>query len=185
LYYWANGCTQPVAADVAGIGIATLKVWADIVAAAIVCGLQERYFCPPSDIDNIRFMFGLRRGIDCVSMAVDGTHIPWRPDDADIKQDCRNYKGWTSILVLAFATSDYIIRGADIGDVGRASDSTVYDRSPVSVPHVALSIFCLKKSNYGRSFVLNKYLHAGGRQDPQRPRRLVGPWRPHRCRLRF
>ena len=58
-------------------------------------------------------------------MATDGSHIPFRPDDAATAIDYRNYKGWTSILAVAFVTSFFTFVDADVGAAGRSGDNTV------------------------------------------------------------
>ena len=57
--------------------------------------------------------------------AVDGSHVPFKPDDAATAIDYRNYKGWTSILAVAFVNSYFLFVGADVGAPGRAGDNTV------------------------------------------------------------
>eukprot|EP00965_Chrysotila_dentata_P072811 2406550-Pleurochrysis_carterae.AAC.1 len=59
---------------------------------------------PPSlqQLEAVRQQFASRRDIPSVGMACDGTHIPFNPTDESTAQEYRNYKGWTSLLVVAF-----------------------------------------------------------------------------------
>ena len=77
----------------------------------------------------IRAKFAERRGIWCVTMTVDGTHVPWVPDDARFREDYHNYKGWFSLLCLMFVDSFYMFVDAEIGHPGRASDMSITEHS--------------------------------------------------------
>ena len=57
-----------------------------------------------------------------MAMAVDGTHVPFRPDDSTTAIDYmyRNYKGWKSILAVAFVNSFFLFVDADVGAAGRS-----------------------------------------------------------------
>jgi len=131
IFLLANGCTEKVAAHAAGIAPTTLASYVDEVLPPIIMVLRQKYCGKPSqeEINKSRFGFSYRRGLDCVRYAVDGTQIPWTPDNALNSIEYRNYKGWKSILVLAFVDSNYIFRGANIGWPGRAGDSTVFQSS--------------------------------------------------------
>ena len=77
--------------------------------------------------------FASRRGFPGVSLAVDGSHIPFRPKNRSFFMDYHKYfKGWTSILAVAFVDSYYrFIFDVDVGYPGRAGDNTVLSRSPL------------------------------------------------------
>ena len=47
------------------------------------------------------------------------------PDDKDTAIDYRNYKGWTSILAVAFVNSFHLFVDAAVGAPGRSGDNTV------------------------------------------------------------
>jgi hypothetical protein len=69
--------------------------------------------------------FEKKRGISNVGTAVNGIHVPWKPDDARYTEDLHNYKGWHSILVVAFVNSYYMFSGVEIGWAGRSCDTRV------------------------------------------------------------
>lgn len=79
---------------------------------------------PPERLQRVREEFAARRGIGNVAMAVDGTHCPFRGG-----ADYRNYKGWESILLLAFVNSFHLFVDGDVGAPGRAGDNTVLAQS--------------------------------------------------------
>ena len=73
--------------------------------------------------------FASRRGIPGVSLACDGSHVPFKPKNKAVAGDYRNYKGWTSILAVAFVDSFYRFYAVDVGYPGRAGDNTVLARN--------------------------------------------------------
>jgi hypothetical protein len=83
----------------------------------------------PEHLAEIRANFAARRGVPGVAMAVDGTHIPFAPPDEATRGDYRNYKGWYSILVLAFVNSFYLFVDADVGAAGKSGDNSVMKTS--------------------------------------------------------
>ena len=60
-----------------------------------------------------------------MTMACDGTHIPFKPLGKKLYLEYRNFKGWTSILAVAFVDSYYRFFDVDVGYPGRAGDNTV------------------------------------------------------------
>eukprot|EP00967_Tisochrysis_lutea_P158875 scaffold326430_cov57-Tisochrysis_lutea.AAC.1 len=56
-------------------------------------------------VQRVREQFASRRGIPKVGMACDGTHVPFKPPCKRTANDFKNYKGWESILVVAFVDS--------------------------------------------------------------------------------
>lgn len=134
LFWLAHGGGFIPTAAACGIGETTLRSYVSETIGGINIVLGQRYFSTPSaaDVASNRVLFGSRRGLDCVALAVDGTHIPWVPDDAYTSDRYRNYKGWNSISVLAFCDSRYIFRGLDVGWPGRASDATIFSVSDVT-----------------------------------------------------
>eukprot|EP00961_Rhodomonas_salina_P046688 626612-Rhodomonas_salina.1 len=59
-------------------------------------------------LERCKRKFAERRNIGDVAMTVDGTHVPWTPDQARYREDYHNYKGWHSILCLMFIDSFYM-----------------------------------------------------------------------------
>ena len=58
-------------------------------------------------------------------MACDGSHVPFGTHHGDY----RNYKGWYSILAVAFVNSYHLFVDADVGFPGKAGDNTVLNHS--------------------------------------------------------
>ena len=86
----------------------------------------------PFDEDSrkaVREQFASRRGIGQAMLACDGSHIPFKPKNKTVGYDYRNYKGWTSILAVAFVDSFYRFFDVHVGYPGRAGDNTVLARN--------------------------------------------------------
>jgi hypothetical protein len=124
LYTFAHGGEFGLKADVAGVAVETLRTWLYDFCAAVQEVIEPVYMpsAPPSDEEKNRRreQFASRRGIPNVALACDGTHVRFVTSD----DDYRNYKGWHSILVLAFVNSFHLFVSADIGWPGRAGDGT-------------------------------------------------------------
>lgn len=131
LYYFAFGCDYKTVADVGGIGESTAQAYVHEVSQAIISNLTDLYCAPPTPetVSYWRRLFGLRRGLDCVALAADGTHIPWIPNGVHNPEDY--YKGFHSISCLAFVSSDYIFRGFEVGSPGGQGDATIFSMSRV------------------------------------------------------
>jgi len=116
-------------ADAAGIGATTVSLYLQQFCDGVMTQLKPVYMpsTPPSAIMLAawREEFASRRGVPNVAMAVDGTHLPFRGS----MPDYRNYKGWESILLVAFVTSFYTFVDGDVGAPGRAGDNTVLRQS--------------------------------------------------------
>ena len=130
LYYLAGHGKgdRKVVGDVASLGCSTVESYLRSFCVGVVAVLKPVYMPsePPSEqkVASWRGEFGARRGITNVAMAVDGTHCPFRGGN-----DYRNYKGWSSILLLAFVDPFYCFIDGDVGACGRAGDNTVLDTS--------------------------------------------------------
>ena len=131
MYFLAHGCADyGMVADVASIGDSTL--WRRMLLADFSKGVIEvlaPIFMPatpppPDVLRKVRAEFKSRRGIANIAMAVDGTHVPFRGGP-----DYRNYKGWTSIMALAWVNSFHLFVDADVGASGRAGDNGVLKNS--------------------------------------------------------
>ena len=129
LYCVGQGGPLKVLADVASIGASTLRRWLQNFAAATVQHLKPKYM--PStpmraqDLEAVQGQFAARRGLHRVALACDGTHLPFQPHSKKIAMDYRNFKGWYSILAVAFVDSFYRFFDIDVGYPGRAGDNTV------------------------------------------------------------
>ena len=129
LYSMAYGGHVKVAADVASLGEATLRRYLIRFCEGVCKWVKPVYMpgTPPSEerLAAVRGQFASRRGISCAALACDGTHIPFKPPNKKVSLDYRNYKGWTSLLALAFVDSYYMFVDLDVGYPGRAGDNTV------------------------------------------------------------
>ena len=129
LYFFAQGSGWKAAADCASLGESTVQKYVNEFIDGVILVLRPIYMpnTPPSAhmLDSIRSEFAARRGVPNVAMAVDGSHVPYRPDDKDTAIDYRNYKGWTSILAVAFVNSFHLFVDAAVGAPGRTGDNTV------------------------------------------------------------
>ena len=133
LYTFGHGGTLKTIADAAGIGKSTLKQWLEDFSDGVTKRVKPLYMSgKPWDAEAlaaVRGQFASRRGIDVACLACDGSHIPFRPKNKRIAMDYRNYKGWTSILLVGFVDSFYRFYEADVGYPGRAGDNTVLARN--------------------------------------------------------
>ena len=125
LYFFAHGCCEyDTVGDVSSLGERTVSQYLDQFCQGALAVLQPIYMpsTPPSaeNLARVRAEFAKRRGIANVAQAVDGTHVPFRGGP-----DYRNYKGWTSILVLAWVNSFHLFVEGDVGAAGRAGDNGV------------------------------------------------------------
>ena len=118
-----------VLADACALGRPTLRRWLHQFAAAVLKYIRPVYMPgKPMEADerqHVQEQFASRRGIPNCVMACDGTHIPFRPKNKKFGKDYRNYKGWTSILGVAFLDSYYKFFDVDVGYPGRACDNMV------------------------------------------------------------
>jgi len=118
-----------VKADVGSVGASTLKGWLAAFAAAVRSKIKPVYMSgkpfSEEELAAVRGQFASRRGIQVCALACDGSHIPFHPKNRRVMMDYRNYKGWTSILAVAFVDSYYRFFELDAGYPGRAGDNTV------------------------------------------------------------
>lgn len=133
LYAMAHGGVLKTIADAASIGKSTLKLWLEQFSDGVTKHVKPLHMPgTPWDAETlaaVRGQFASRRGIDVACLACDGSHIPFKPKNNRIKMDYRNYKGWTSILLVAFVDSFYRFFEVDVGYPGRAGDNTVLARN--------------------------------------------------------
>ena len=135
LYLFAHGGALQLTAHVASIGRSTLRAWAVLFCNAAMRAVHPIYMPygppPPAVLHHNRREFASRRGIQNIAMCVDGTHIPWRPYKVAHRSEYRNYKGWYSILCVAFVSPFHLFIDGDVGYPGRAGDNTVLNNSPL------------------------------------------------------
>ena len=130
LYILGQGGPVKPSADACGIGKATLSRWLNQFAHAMCKHVKPLYMpAKPWDtpeLNAVRGNFASRRGIPRVALACDGSHIPFHPRCGQKMQgEYRNYKGWHSILAVAFVDSYYRFFDLDVGAPGKAGDNTV------------------------------------------------------------
>lgn len=129
LYWLAQGGHIKPVADAAGSGFSTLRRWHGQFVTAVIEFVRPIYMPeePPSQaaIRLVRETFGARRGISEICMAVDGSHIAFEPREAHTAIEYRNYKGWHSILAVAFVNSFHLFVDINVGHAGRSGDNTV------------------------------------------------------------
>ena len=56
-------------------------------------------------MERVRAGFQKRRGVPYVSLCVDGSHIPYKPNSGEDEQAFMNYKQWTSLLCVGYINS--------------------------------------------------------------------------------
>jgi len=129
LYVLAHGGSIKVAADVASVGRSTLRAWLVQFCLATHQKLRPIYMpgqpWTEEERTAVASNFASRRNFPNVLLACDGTHVPFRPKEKSTSIEFRNYKGWTSIIAVAFVDSYYRFFDIDSGLAGRAGDNTV------------------------------------------------------------
>ena len=132
LFYLGNGGSFDHCGDMVGIGSSTCKKYVRLVCGAVI-SLMKFHYMPGTphrgQLARIRALFGARRGIYGPICACDGTHVPWQPDDARMREDYHNYKGWYSLSCMMFVNSYYLFVDGEVGHPGRASDQTILGNS--------------------------------------------------------
>lgn len=129
LYAMAHGGPLQSSADVASVGLSTLRGWMQQFCNSITSHVKPFYMpCKPFGTEErhvVNWNFQSRRNIPNVVLACDGSHIPFCPKSISTKDDYKNYKGWHSILAVAFVDSLYRFFDISVGAPGRAGDNTV------------------------------------------------------------
>jgi len=119
--------------DAGHIGCSTVRKDLDEFVEGVINVLNPIYKSskPPTAerLMAIRQQFASRRGIANVAMAVDGSHIPYVPQIEKFRNEYKNYKGWMSVLVLAFVNSFHLFVEADVGYPGKSGDNSVLGQS--------------------------------------------------------
>jgi hypothetical protein len=135
MYTLGHGGPIKVIADAGSVGESSLRRYLGLFALGVMHILGPVYMpatpFTASELEAVQGQFASRRGIKIASMAVDGSHIPFKPKNKTFAMDYRNFKGWTSILAVAFVDSFYRFFDVDVGYPGRAGDNTVLSRNPL------------------------------------------------------
>jgi hypothetical protein len=129
MYALGQGGPLKPLADSCSLGKSTLIKYLGQFADAVIQILKPIYMpCKPfaqSELEAVQGQFASRRGITHTTLACDGSHIPFKPKGKKMQMEYRNFKGWTSILSVAFVDSYYRFFDMDVGYPGRAGDNTV------------------------------------------------------------
>ena len=132
MYALGQGGPLKVLADATSLGVSTLRKYLGLFADAVVKCMKGAFMpSKPFTAEEraaVQGQFASRRGIRKVTLACDGSHIPFKPKNKKMGMEYRNYKGWTSILTLAFVDSYYRFFDVHAGYPGRAGDNTVLAR---------------------------------------------------------
>jgi hypothetical protein len=136
LYAMAQGGRFKLIGDAASMGKNTVRKWMVLFCDAILQAVRPIYMpgqaFSTAERAAVQGQFASRRGIPNVTLACDGSHIPYHPRGGKkVKMQYRNYKGWTSILAVAFVDSYYRFFDIDVGFPGRAGDNTVLGSNPL------------------------------------------------------
>ena len=129
MYALGQGGSTKVLADVASLGESTMRKYLTLFADAVVAHLKPT-FMPGKPFTAqeracVQGQFASRRGLAPVTLACDGSHVPFKPKNKKVAMEYRNYKGWYSILTVAFVDSFYRFFEVHVGYPGRAGDNTV------------------------------------------------------------
>jgi hypothetical protein len=132
MYALGHGGPLKVLADVASIGESTLRKYLHIFAEAVISQIKPIYMpgkpFNAEELAAVQGQFASRRGLQNVTLACDGSHVPHKPKNKKVAMEYRNYKGWYSILTVAFVDSYYRFFDVHVGYPGRAGDNTVLSR---------------------------------------------------------
>ena len=130
LYAMGQGGRFKQIGDAAGVSKNTVRKWMVAFCEAVMQVVRPVYMpaqpFSTSEREAVQSQFASRRGIPSVTLACDGSHVPFFPRcGKKHKMEYRNYKGWTSILAVAFVDSYHRFFDLQVGSPGRAGDNTV------------------------------------------------------------
>ena len=136
LYAMGQGGRFKLIGDAASVSKNTVRKWMASFCEGILQTVRPIYMpgqaFSSADRDAVQGQFASRRGVPNVTLACDGSHIAYKPRGGKkVKLQYRNYKGWTSILAVAFVDSYYRFFDLDVGYPGRAGDNTVLATNPL------------------------------------------------------
>ena len=115
LYAMAQGGRFKLIGDAASLGKNTVRKWMTAFCDAILQEVRPIYMpgtaFSSADRAAVQGQFASRRGFPNVTLACDGSHIPYHPlGGKKVKMQYRNYKGWTSILAVAFVVCGLLLQ---------------------------------------------------------------------------
>mmetsp|Transcript_26141 Transcript_26141/g.73206 ORF Transcript_26141/g.73206 Transcript_26141/m.73206 type:complete len:162 (-) Transcript_26141:86-571(-) len=125
ILHLAQGGTWWQTGFCSGVLKAVLHMWAKQTCTGIVEVLHPVCMRKPTleEAQLNQDFFSHRRGIMNVGGAVNGTHVPWQPDDVEFAEHFHNYKGWYNILVVGLVNNHYMFMDAEVGRPGRMANS--------------------------------------------------------------
>ena len=94
LHHLAHGGTWNQTAGHARMATMTVMNYTYEVCRGIFFVLRPIFMHPPTpeEVALSQSRFARRRGILDVGLAIDGTHVPWKPDDGQWTEEFHNYK---------------------------------------------------------------------------------------------
>ncbi len=145
LYYMAHG-GDAIHLE-AGSAKATALKYVHQVADLICTHLKQKWMgeallTKDKYMDGCRERFRLRNGFPLVGAAIDGTHIPYKPNSEESEQSYKNYKMWTSMLCIGMGNSCHMFVDMDVGWPGR-----LHNKTWNLVPPTSFHIFCKLESS--------------------------------------
>jgi hypothetical protein len=134
LYYMAHGGDAIHLEAASGLSKATALKYLHEVAELICKQLSKKWMAGSlleenGYMDSCRERFRLRNAFPFVGAAIDGTHVPYKPNSGDVAQSYKNYKMWTSMLCIGMVNSNHMFVDIDVGWPGRLHDKTCTEAS--------------------------------------------------------
>ena len=130
LYYFAHGGSGQNLAHVSGLSKGVAFKYVHQIAKLITTKIAHKWMGDgifkmlPNYMEECRSRFHSRHAFPNVGGCIDGTHVPYTPNSGECEEDFKNYKGWTSLLCIAFVNSFYLFVDIDVAWPGRMHDKT-------------------------------------------------------------
>ena len=134
LYYMAHGGDGVNLGTVSDLTSSTALKYLHRTAYLIVAHLGPKWMGKgllqqPGYMERFRAGFQKRCGVPYVSLCVDSSHIPYKPNSGEDEQAFMNYKQWTSLLCVGYVNSLHLFVDMDVAYPGRMHDKTCTDYS--------------------------------------------------------
>ena len=135
MFFFAHGGSGQHLKMASGLSASTARKYIFLVADLICKKLASKFMgdailnADDAYIEKCRTRFHARHGFPKVAGCIDGTHIPYKPNNGEFEADYKNYKQWTSLLCIAFVNSYHLFVDIDVGWPGRWHDKTCSDNS--------------------------------------------------------
>jgi hypothetical protein len=111
LYFFAHGGSGDNLGAVSGVKQSTGLKYVHQVAKLITTKMADKWMGDaifeglPNNMEECRARFHARHVFPNVGGCIDGTHVPYTPNSGENEEDFKNYKGWTSVLCIAFVNT--------------------------------------------------------------------------------